>query len=62
MKRLKRTIGRWLGQVRKSLNPRFDLLKTGKPPRASDTILGMTLAMLAVVLFAWLLSRLSGLG
>ncbi|NKB79749.1 hypothetical protein HED49_18220 [Ochrobactrum daejeonense] len=34
----------------------------GETSRASDTILGMTLAMLAVVLFAWLLSRLFGLG
>lgn len=57
-----RTIGKWLGQVRKSLNPRSDLLKTGKPPHASDIILGMTLAMLVVVLFAWLLSHVFGLG
>ena len=61
MRQAARTIGRWLGQIRKSLNPRSDLLKAGKPPRASDIILGMTLVMLAVVLVARLFTGLFGL-
>lgn len=60
MKHSARTIGRWLGQVRRSLNSRLGLLKAGKPPRVSDIILGMTLAMSVVVLLAWLLFRLFG--
>lgn len=62
MKKSARTIGKWLGQIRKSLNPRSEILKSEKPPRASDIILGMTLAMLVVVLVAWLISHLFGLG
>lgn len=62
MKQAARILRGRLGQIRKSLNPWSDLLATGKPLRASDIILGMALAMLAVVLSAWLLSHLFGLG
>lgn len=61
MKQTARTLGRWIGKIRRRLNPRSDLLKAGQPLRASDIILGMTLVMLAVVLFARLLTSLFGL-
>ena len=61
MKQTEGTLGRWLGQIRKHLNPRSHLLKAGARPRASDIILGMTLVMLAVVLVARLLTSLFGL-
>lgn len=57
MKQAARTLGRWLGQMRRSIHPRSGLLKAGKPPRASDIILGMTLVMLAFVLLAALVSQ-----
>lgn len=43
---------------RKSLNFRFELLKVGRPPLASDIIQSMTLVMLAIVLVAWSLAEL----
>lgn len=62
MKPAERTLGKRPGQVRRDLNTRSDPVRTGKPPRASDIILGMTLVTLAVVLIAWLLTHLFGLG
>jgi len=58
MKKPARTLGRRLGQLRKSSNRRFSRLKVAKPIRASDIILGMTLAMLVIVLVVWLLAQL----
>ncbi|KJS20174.1 MAG: hypothetical protein VR78_02085 [Hoeflea sp. BRH_c9] len=47
-----RTPGRWLVKIRRHLTARFGSLKREKPPRASDIIAGMTLAVLLVVLFS----------
>lgn len=57
MKQATRNLGRWLRQMCRSINPRSDLLKADKPPRASDIILGITLVMLAFVLIAALVSQ-----
>lgn len=62
MKQAARTIGAWLRQIRKSLNPRSEILKAGKSPRASDIILAMTVAMMLLVLLARLLTELFGQG
>lgn len=57
-----RTVSGWLGQIRKHLTSRSGSPAGEQPPRASNIILGMTLAMLAIVLAAWLLAHLFGLG
>ncbi len=47
-------------KLNKLIHPRAELLArgAGKPPRASDIILGMTLTMLLVVLLALALTHL----
>lgn len=57
MKLAERTLSKRLGQVRRYLNTRSDPVRTSKPPRASDIILGITLVMLAFVLLAAFVSQ-----
>lgn len=62
MKPAEPTLGKRPDEVSRYLNPRSDPVRTNKPPRTSDIILGMTSVTLAVVWIVWLLAHFLGPG